>query len=121
MYVAIDFGISNTDLAISDQDKIVFHTTPSQSSEINADTLKNILKKNEIDISNVKKIGITGGKSSDLDDELDKVKITKINEIDAIGLGAKKNFMALGKSLPLLLVLVQELLVFMFKAIILII
>ena len=34
MYVAIDFGISNTDLAISDQDKIVFHTTPSQSSEI---------------------------------------------------------------------------------------
>ena len=28
MYVAIDFGISNTDLAISDQDKIVFHTPP---------------------------------------------------------------------------------------------
>ena len=74
MYVAIDFGISNTDLAISDQDKIVFHTTPSQSSEINADTLKNILKKCEIDISNVKKIGVTGGKSSDLDDELDRVK-----------------------------------------------
>jgi len=44
MYVAIDFGISNTDLAISDKDNIVFHTTPSQSSEINADTLKNILK-----------------------------------------------------------------------------
>jgi len=90
MYVAIDFGISNTDLAISDKDNIVFHTTPSQSSEINADTLKNILKKHEIDISNVKKIGVTGGKSSDLDDELDKVKIIKINEIDAIGLGAKK-------------------------------
>ncbi len=90
MYVAIDFGISNTDLAISDQDNIVFHTTPSQSSEINADTLKNILKKHEIDISNVKKIGVTGGKSSDLDDDLDKVKIIKINEIDAIGLGAKK-------------------------------
>ena len=90
MYVAIDFGISNTDLAISDQDKIVFHTTPSQSSEINADTLKYILKKYEIDISNVKKIGVTGGKSSDLDDEFDKVKIAKINEIDAIGLGAKK-------------------------------
>ena len=63
MYVAIDFGISNTDLAISDQGKIVFHTTPSQSSEINADTLKNILEKHEIDISNVKKIGVTGGKS----------------------------------------------------------
>ena len=59
MYVAIDFGISNTDLAISDQGKIVFHTTPSQSSVINADTLKNILKKHEIDISNVKKIGVS--------------------------------------------------------------
>ena len=84
MYVAIDFGISNTDLAISDQGKIVFHTTPSQSSEISADTLKNILKNHEIDISNVKKIGVTGGKSSDLDDALDGVKIAKINEIDAI-------------------------------------
>ena len=90
MYVAIDFGISNTDLAISDEGKIVFHTTPSQSSGINAGTLKNILKKHEIDISNINKIGVTGGKSSDLDDELDKVKIIKINEIDAIGLGAKK-------------------------------
>ena len=34
-----------------------------------------ILKKHEIDISNVKKIGVTGGKSSDLDDALDGVKI----------------------------------------------
>ena len=81
MYVAIDFGISNTDLAISDQGKIVFHTTPSQSSGINAGTLKNILKKHEIDISNVKKIGVTGGKSSDLDDEFDKVKIAKIMKL----------------------------------------
>ena len=99
MYVAIDFGISNTDLAISDQGKIVFHTTPSQSSEINADTLKNILKKHEIDISNVKKIGVTGGKSSDLDDALDGVKIAKINEIDAIGLGAKKLYGIVGQPL----------------------
>ena len=90
MYVAIDFGISNTDLAISDEGKIVFHTTPSQSSGINAGTLKNILKKHEIDISNIKKIGVTGGKSSDLDDALEGVEIAKINEIDAIGLGAKK-------------------------------
>ncbi len=90
MYVAIDFGISNTDLAISDKNKVVFHTTPSQSSKINAETLRNILKKHEIDISNLKKIGVTGGKSSDLDDSLSGIKIVKINEIEAIGLGAKK-------------------------------
>ena len=90
MYVAIDFGISNTDLAIADKGNIAFHTTPSQSSKINTDTLKNMLKKHEIDISSVKKIGVTGGKSSDLNDSLDRIKIVKINEIEAIGLGAKK-------------------------------
>ena len=90
MYVAIDFGISNTDLAIVDKGNIAFHTTPSQSSKINTDTLKNMLKKHEIDISSVKKIGVTGGKSSDLNDSLDRIKIVKINEIEAIGLGAKK-------------------------------
>ena len=80
MYVAIDFGISNTDLAISDQGKMYFIPS-SQSSEINADTLKNILRKHEIDISNVKKIGVTGGKSSDLDDALDGVKIAKLMKL----------------------------------------
>tara|TARA_B100001175_G_scaffold137874_1_gene117183 strand:- start:40 stop:861 length:822 start_codon:yes stop_codon:yes gene_type:complete len=90
MNVAIDFGISNTDLAIFDRGNITFKSTPSQSAKINSETIKNLFKKYEIDISSVKKIGVTGGKSSDLDDSLDKIKIEKINEIDAIGLGAKK-------------------------------
>jgi type II pantothenate kinase len=90
MYVAIDFGISNTDIAISDKNSITFHSFPSQSTKINAGILKKILEKYEIDMSGVKKIGVTGGKSSDLDDSLDGVEIVKINEIEAIGLGAKK-------------------------------
>lgn len=90
MYVAIDFGISNTDIAISDKNSITFHSFPSQSTKINAGILKKILDKYEISISDVKKIGVTGGKSSDLDDSLDGVEIVKINEIEAIGLGAKK-------------------------------
>ena len=90
MLVGIDFGISNTDLAISDKSNIVFHTSHSQSSKINTDILRNILKKHEIDIASVKKIGVTGGKSSDLDNSLDGIEIVKINEIKAIGLGAKK-------------------------------
>tara|TARA_B100000965_G_scaffold289097_1_gene246948 strand:- start:510 stop:1331 length:822 start_codon:yes stop_codon:yes gene_type:complete len=90
MLIGIDFGISNTDLAISDRSNIVFHTSPSQSSKINGGILKNILKKYEIDIAKVKKIGVTGGKSSDLDNSLDGIEISKINEIEAIGLGAKK-------------------------------
>ena len=90
MHVAIDFGISNTDIAISDKNSITFHSFPSQSTKINAGILKKILDKYEIDMSGVKKIGVTGGKSSDLDDSLDGVEIVKINEIEAIGLGAKK-------------------------------
>ena len=90
MLVGIDFGISNTDLAISDKSNIVFHTSPSQSSKIDAGILKNILKQHEIDISSVEKIGVTGGKSSDLDNSIEGIKIAKINEIEAIGLGAKK-------------------------------
>ncbi len=90
MLVGIDFGISNTDLAISDKGNISFHSIPTQSTKINSDTIKNLFKRYEIDTSSVKKIGVTGGKSSDLDDSLDKIKIEKINEIEAIGLGAKK-------------------------------
>ena len=67
MNVAIDFGISNTDLAIFDRGNITFKSTPSQSAKINSETIKNLFKKYEIDISSVKKIGVTGGKSSDLD------------------------------------------------------
>ena len=77
-------NIKETDFAVKTR------PAPSQSAKINSETIKNLFKKYEIDISSVKKIGVTGGKSSDLDDSLDKIKIEKINEIDAIGLGAKK-------------------------------
>ena len=90
MYVAIDFGISNTDLAISDKGNIAFHSIPTKSTKINSDNIKHLFIKHKIDTSSVRKIGVTGGKSSDLDDSLDKIKIEKINEIEAIGLGAKK-------------------------------
>ena len=90
MLVAIDFGISNTDLAVLDKDNVSFYSAPSQSAELNDDTIKEIFKKHDIDISCVKIIGVTGGKSSDLDDCLEGITILKINEIEAIGLGAKK-------------------------------
>ena len=45
MNVAIDFGISNTDLAIFDRGNITFKSTPSQSAKINSETIKNLFKK----------------------------------------------------------------------------
>ncbi len=90
MYVALDFGISNTDIAISDNNQTSFHTLSSQPSAISLNNIKKILKKINVECSDIKVIGVTGGKSSDLEESLDGIKITKINEIEAIGFGAKK-------------------------------
>jgi len=90
MLVAIDFGISNTDIAVLDKDETVFYSFPSKPSKMNSDQIKGILKKYDIETSSVEVIGVTGGKSSDLDNALDGIKIIKINEVEAIGLGAKK-------------------------------
>jgi type II pantothenate kinase len=89
IFIAFDFGITNTDIGVMEDKRVNFYTIASNKNYAYIDSILKF-KKHEIDISNVKKIGVTGGKSSDLDDELDKVKIIKINEIDAIGLGAKK-------------------------------
>jgi type II pantothenate kinase len=90
MKVAIDFGISNTDLAVSSNDEIFFHSAPSLPAKIDSNSIRHILEKHDIDISNIQIIGVTGGKSSELDDSINEIKIVKVNEIDAIGLGAKK-------------------------------
>ena len=90
MLVAIDFGISNTDIAVSENEETSFFSTPTLSTTISPDTIKELFKKHNIPISSVQIIGVTGGKSSDLDNSLEEIKIIKINEIEAIGLGAKK-------------------------------
>lgn len=90
MLVAIDFGISNTDLVVFDKGKTSFYGAPSHFAKMNDGTIKDILMKHNLDASCIKIIGVTGGKSSDLSDSLEGIKIVKINEIEAIGLGAKK-------------------------------
>jgi type II pantothenate kinase len=90
MRVAIDFGISNTDIAILDNGELTFHSTPSTKNSINCSLIKNFFSNLKIPIENVEVIGVTGGKSSDLDNSMNGIKIIKINEIDAIGMGAKK-------------------------------
>ena len=91
MLAAFDFGISNTDIAIFSKNSAQFFSTPSSSQNITTDLIKKILSKFDIPISKVELFGVTGGKSSDLDDSLMSKKIIKVNEIDAIGLGAKNS------------------------------
>jgi type II pantothenate kinase len=90
MHVAIDFGISNTDIAVLNNNDIVFYSEPSKSEPLNSNYIKKILSEHNIQISDVSMLGVTGGKSSDLENEIEGIEIIKINEIDAIGLGAKK-------------------------------
>tara|TARA_B100000795_G_scaffold76218_2_gene54213 strand:- start:1811 stop:2641 length:831 start_codon:yes stop_codon:yes gene_type:complete len=94
MIVAFDFGITNTDLAIKDN-SIQYLSVPSSFNEENGDfnltenhVLK-VLQKLNIDIKQIKSIGVTGGKSAGLPDKICDVPIAKINEIDAIGKGAR--------------------------------
>ena len=94
MIVAFDFGITNTDLVIKDQ-RMKFLSVPSPFDRKNRDFditerhVIEILEKLDINIKEISSIGVTGGKSADLPDRICDVPITKVNEIDAIGKGAR--------------------------------
>ena len=86
MFIAFDFGITNTDVVVSKNNKNKFFSFPSKSC--NKQFIDSILETIGVEIEKVIKIGVTGGKSSDLDNNFRDIPITKINEIDAIGHGA---------------------------------
>ena len=86
MIVGIDFGITNTDIALSNEDDVKFFTIPTK--KISDDFLLEIFNFIKLDINQVIKIAVTGGKSSDLSDSFKDIPIIKVNEVNAIGFGA---------------------------------
>ena len=89
MLVAFDFGISNTDIGVFQDNQTTFHTIPSQQESLSPELIKEMLVSFSLPFSEIKCIGVTGGKSSDLPNSIGSIKIDKINEVDAIGFGAK--------------------------------
>ena len=87
MNLAFDFGITNTDIVCSDDGRMDYFSFPSES--VTEESLKKILNSLKLDISKINKIAVTGGKSSDLSDSLLNIPVIKVNEVDAIGYGAK--------------------------------
>ena len=94
MYIAFDFGLTNTDLVIKDQ-SVEYLSIPSPFDKKKGDfslseqhVLK-ILEHFKINIKDVESIGVTGGKSADLPNKISNAGVVKINEIEAIGEGAK--------------------------------
>ena len=88
MDIGIDFGISNIDVAIKIKGEIRFYTFISSDENI-SDKFHNVINKLDIVVSEIKNIAVTGGKSSDLPDVFRSTSITKVNEVMAIGQGAK--------------------------------
>ena len=86
MLAAFDFGITNTDVIINSDNKNTYYTFPSES--INNQFIDKIFNSINVNVSEIKKISVTGGKSSNLDSKYKGVPIIKINEVEAIGLGA---------------------------------
>ena len=89
MLVAFDFGISNTDIAVFKDKKTFFYTSVSDLQALKTESIKQLLLLHNIPISKVTCFGVSGGKSSDLEDSIGSIPLMKINEIDAIGFGAK--------------------------------
>ena len=88
MYLAIDFGITNTDIIVSsDGENKEFFSVESEN--ITDSFFYKIFNHCGIQPDDINEIAITGGKSSSFKDTLDNIPIFKVNEINAIGFGAK--------------------------------
>ena len=90
MIIGCDFGITNTDVALkgSDGSERFFSFASNQvNGEISA--IIDLLG-NQIDAAKIEKIYVTGGKSSDLPKKFLSKEVHHVNEIFAIGNGARK-------------------------------
>jgi type II pantothenate kinase len=87
MKLAFDFGITNTDVVSYKDGKMKFFSMPSET--INKKFLDKLLLNAEIELKDIDVIAVTGGKSSDLEDTFKNIPIVKVNEVEAIGYGAK--------------------------------
>ncbi|MEK9650430.1 MAG: pantothenate kinase [Gammaproteobacteria bacterium] len=98
MKIAIDFGISNTDVII-DHEYTEFHSLPSNPElSGNEETIISVFEK--LNISDLPDcIRVTGGKSANLPNRVRDAEILKIKEIDAIACGARKLFEFSGDAL----------------------
>ncbi len=88
MKVAVDFGITNTDIAIHDNNELIFHTFITE--KVDTAYILNILSELNLDEKKITHIAVTGGKSSDLENSIKTIPIIKLNEIQAIGYGVKE-------------------------------
>ena len=76
MELAIDFGITNTDILVSNKTERIYSSIPSE--EINDNFLKKIFDLTKLDSSKIKKIAVTGGKSANLNNTFKDIPILEV-------------------------------------------
>ena len=91
MILAIDFGITNTDIVISNDDALNFFSFKT-SLPIEESSILELLNRVKVNQKSIKTIGISGGKSSDFSENISGIKLVKVPEVEAIGRGAKRIF-----------------------------
>ena len=91
MIAAFDFGISNTDIAISDNGNIDFFNFKTKLP-VKENNLLELLDRIKISFKEIDCIGVSGGKTQDFLNEINEIKIIQVPEVEAIGRGAKEIF-----------------------------
>ena len=91
MILAIDFGITNTDIVISNDDALNFFSFKTRLP-IEESSILELLNRINVKQKSIKTIGISGGKSSDFSENISGIKLIKVPEVEAIGRGAKRIF-----------------------------
>lgn len=86
--VAIDFGISNTDVVVRRQGEWLTWSQP-YLGDPDPESVRALLAHQQIDLADLPMLAVTGGRHRVLPDEIGKTKIVKVNEVHAIGRGGQ--------------------------------
>tara|TARA_X000000368_G_scaffold396443_1_gene364706 strand:+ start:1412 stop:2230 length:819 start_codon:yes stop_codon:yes gene_type:complete len=85
MKVAIDFGITVTDILKKESNGDLIHNSMLSKEKPSEELINEIIK--DINVDEIESISLTGGHHALIGDSIDKIKVTHVNEVEAIGKG----------------------------------
>ena len=85
MKVAIDFGITVTDILKKESNGDLIHNSMLSKKKPSEELINEIIK--DINVDEIESISLTGGHHALIGDSIDKIKVTHVNEVEAIGKG----------------------------------
>lgn len=86
--VAIDFGISNTDVVVRRDDKLLTRSQPYTTDPDEA-SVRTLLAQCGVNLDELSTLAVTGGRHRVLPETLGRTPIVKVNEVQAIGRGGQ--------------------------------